>query len=153
VCDVLEDLKSYSGKQIAIRGEMFFGYHGFGLIDEACDAQVPDPQRAGLPRALRTIYVGSPPDLHGTPYPSADPRSVDYLDGLSTLLLNTYWTKDPVMEPPVEVSATLVGGFVADAPRPEGQPNGPVLYVVAVRDLSVNGLASALPNSNDRTKD
>ena len=107
VCDVLNDLSSYSDKLIDVSGDIYIGFEVFAVGQQDCEPGLvtlghkwPSAIHAGVP-TLQATWDAYPEE--------ADRRSVEFMSALSNAFIRTYWTKDPIEEQPFKVSATLVG--------------------------------------------
>ena len=103
VCDVFKDLQSWSGKQIAVRGELDFSIEIYAVSQRNCPVAF---ETEGIKWATAiTLGIRTPE----SDIPEADLRSLRFLRNLTGLLMKTYLEGRPSMVPPFQISGTFIG--------------------------------------------
>jgi hypothetical protein len=153
VCDLLRDLETNSGHLIALQGQLHIGFERFTIGQEGCEASIVTLGH----KWPSEIWAGGPTsDAARHDYSQyADQTSVEFLDELSALFMRLYWSRDPVVEPPFQISAMLVGVLRTKSLVTRGLEGHPVaaggfghlnefpaeIDVIAVRDVTIVGLS------------
>jgi hypothetical protein len=153
VCDLLRDLETNSGRLIALRGQLRIGFERFTIGEDGCEASIVTLGH----KWPSEIWAGGPTsdDARHNYLQYADQTSVEFLNELSALFIRLYWSRDPVVEPPFQVSATLVGVLRTKPLVTRGLDGRPVadggfghlnefpaeIDIIAVRDVSIVGLS------------
>lgn len=142
VCDVFNDLGRFSSKVITVHGELSITRHDVAIFSGACRGTV----KAGGHEWPIGIHLGRGPTQS---MDEDNRRSVEFLNGLLGLLINTYVLPDPITVPPFNISATFAGtlqsrtidDLAAHGPAGFGDQGFFLAEIeaVAVRDLTVTG--------------
>jgi hypothetical protein len=140
VCDVMQNLESYSGKIITVRGEVYFSREVSALGDRQCTFSF---EAAGRKWPNAFWLAGSKP---GNDTSVADHRQEEFLSAVLSSLMELYWRAAPITEPPYAVSAVFTGVLTTNkeywashVPAGFGHLGAypAQLDVIAVKDVSV----------------
>lgn len=139
VCDLFKDIASSSGKLIAVRGEVYISDEILAVGSRSCSNTISSDGHK-WPTA---IWL-DPATVTDRGFNSTYSRSVEFMRGLTMLIVNTYQSGAQVMPPPVRIVATFIGTLRTTCPRCTGRGHlgyypAEMVYI-AVRDIEMTGL-------------
>jgi hypothetical protein len=104
VCDIFKDLASWSGKVIALKGNLLAGFEIFSLNSEGRCTEAPLTEGIRWPTSI--WLSGSPLGERDAP---RDLPSVQFLGDLLGLLQDSYMRGNERGIPPYQITATIIG--------------------------------------------